>query len=211
MKYILIGDSGHGKVIEDSIRANGHQVIAKLDDKYQSIFREDVYTKGPISAIKKLLNEETKVVISIGYNHIRKKIVERLQLSLECYGTVVHPSAVVSPSCTIANGTVVMPNVVINADSVVGNHVILNTSCIIEHDCIIHDFAHISPSAVLTGGVSVHEGTQIGARSSVNPTLQIGKWAIVGAGSTVINDIPNAVTAVGVPAKIIKERRILGE
>lgn len=211
MKYILIGDSGHSKVIEDCIRANGHQVIAKLDDKYPTIFKEGSYTKGPIAAIETILDQETKVVISIGNNEIRKKIVDRLQLKLECYGTVVHPSAIVSPSCTIANGTVVMPNVVINADSVVGNHVILNTSCIIEHDCIVQDFAHISPSAVLTGGVSVHEGTQIGARSSVNPTLQIGKWTIVGAGSTVINDIPDKVTAVGVPTKIIKERRILGE
>jgi len=211
VKYILIGDSGHGKVIEDCIRANGHQVIAKLDDKYQSIFQEDIYTKGPISAVENILDEETKVVISIGHNQIRKKIVERLQLTSACYGTVVHPSAIVSSSSTIANGTVVMPNVVINADCIVGNHVILNTSCIIEHDCIVHDFAHISPGAVLTGGVSVDEGTQIGARSSVNPSIQIGKWTTIGAGSAVINDIPDYVTAVGVPAKLIKERRIFGE
>ena len=209
MNYILIGDSGHGKVIEDCIRANGHQVIAKLDDKYPSLFKVDSYMKGPIASIENLLDEKSKVVISIGHNAIRRKIIERLQLTEECYGTVIHPSAIISTTSKIGYGTVVMPNVVVNADSVVGNHVILNTSCIVEHDCTVQNFVHISPSAVLTGGVSVQEGTQIGARASVNPTVEIGKWTMIGAGSAVIQNIPDYVTAVGVPAKIIKERRTL--
>lgn len=211
MNYILIGDSGHGKVIEDCIRANGHQVIAKLDDKYPSLFKVGSYMKGPISTIGNLLDVNTKVVISIGHNAIRKKIVERLQLKEELYGTVIHPSAIISPSSKIGYGTVVMPNVVVNADSLVGNHVILNTGCIVEHDCIAGNFVHISPSAVLTGGVIVQEGTQVGARSSINPTIQIGEWSMIGAGSTVIQNIPDHVTAVGVPAKIIKERGTFGD
>ncbi|MEC1177747.1 acetyltransferase [Metasolibacillus meyeri] len=205
MHYILIGDSGHSKVIEDCIRANGHQVIAKLDDRYQSVFKEDVYIKGPMTIIQDLLDEKTKVIISIGHNATRRKIAQRIQLSEECYGTVIHPSAIISPTSTIGYGTVVMPNVVVNADSIVENHVILNTSCIVEHDCAVQSFVHISPSAVITGGVSVQEGTQIGARASVNPTVKIGKWTMIGAGSTVTHHIPDNVTAVGVPAKIIKK------
>ncbi|MCT6923376.1 acetyltransferase [Metasolibacillus sp.] len=211
MNFVLIGDSGHGKVIADCIQAGGHHLIAKLDDKYLSSFQEGPYKKGPISMIKGLLAEDIKVIISIGHNAIRQKIVDRLQLSIEYYGTVIHPSAIISPTAKIGYGTVIMPNVVINADSVIENHVILNTGCVIEHDCTIQNFAHISPGAVLTGGVLVQEGTQIGARSSVNPTMQIGKWSMIGAGSAVINDIPDNVTAVGVPAKIIKERRSLND
>ncbi|WP_342559436.1 acetyltransferase [Metasolibacillus sp. FSL K6-0083] len=211
MRYILIGDSGHSKVIEDCIRANNHQVIAKLDDKYESVFKERACMKGPISAISDLLDEKTKIIIAVGHNAARRKITERLQLAKERYGTVIHPSAIISSSATFGYGTVVMPNVVVNADSIIGNHVILNTGCIVEHDCIVQSFAHISPSAVLTGGVSVQEGTQVGARSSVNPTIQIGKWTMIGAGSAVIDNIPDYVTAVGVPAKIIKERRTLND
>ncbi|WP_042470999.1 acetyltransferase [Bacillus ndiopicus] len=211
MNYILIGDSGHGKVIEDCIMANGHQVTAKLDDKYEELFKEDAYIKGPISAVHKLLNKETKIIISIGHNAIRQKIVERLQVEEKQYGTVIHPSAIISPSAIIGYGTVIMPNVVVNAYSTVENHVILNTGCIVEHDCLVSNFVHISPGAVLTGGVSVWEGTQIGARASINPTLQVGKWSMVGAGSAVIRNIPDSVTAVGVPTKIIKERRIVND
>lgn len=205
MNYILIGDSGHSKVIEDSICASGHQVIAKLDDKYKSIFKDGQYTKGPISAIQDLLDKKTKVIIAIGHNATRQKINERLQLSEEYYGKVLHPSAIISPSVTIGHGTVVMPHVVINADSRVENHVILNTGCIVEHDCIVQSFVHISPSAVLTGGVCVQQGTQIGVRASVNPMVEIGEWTTIGAGSAVIKNIPDHVTAVGVPAKIMKK------
>lgn len=150
-KYILIGDSGHAKVIEDCIVANGNCVVAKLDDKYNTKFQEGPYLKGPISMVEELLSEETKVIISIGHNLIRSQIEERLALSEDWYGIIKHPSAVISPSSSIGVGTVIMPNVVINANSMIGQHVILNTSSIIEHDCNINDFVHISPGAVLTG------------------------------------------------------------
>lgn len=209
--YILIGDSGHAKVIEDCIEATGGKVIAKLDDKYEFLFHEGPYIKGPLSLIKQLLIKDIKVIISIGNNAIRQAIVERIQLENTNYGVVIHPSAIISPSAKIENGTVILPNVVINASVMIGNHVILNTGCIVEHDCIIGEFAHISPSAVLTGGVIIEEGTQIGANSSVNPLVKVGKWSIVGAGSAVIRDIPDNVTAVGVPTKVIKKEGLIND
>lgn len=208
-KYILIGDSGHGKVIEDCIRSNSGQVIAKLDDKYQSSFKEGPYMKGPLSIIKELVNEDVKVIISIGNNLIRKEIVNRLQLDEDKYGIVIHQSAIISPSVTVRNGTVIMPNVVINADSTVGSHVILNTGCIVEHDCIVQDFVHISPSAVLTGGVIIQEGTQVGAKSTINPMVKVGSWCMIGSGSVVIKNIHDNVTAVGVPTTVIKKEGLL--
>ena len=203
--YILVGDSGHGKVIEDCIVANGEKVIAWLDDRYNILFQDGPYIKGPLSIMKKLLKKDIKVIISIGNNVIRQTIVERLQLKDMDYGIVIHPSAIISPSAKIEYGTVIMPNVVVNSSSKIGSHTILNTGCIIEHDCVIGNFVHISPSTVLTGGVIIGEGTQIGANSSVNPLIKIGNWTMVGAGSAVIRNIPNNVTAVGVPTEIIRK------
>lgn len=45
--FILIGDSGHAKVIEDCIVAAHGKVIAKLDDKYTTLFQEGPYLKAP--------------------------------------------------------------------------------------------------------------------------------------------------------------------
>ncbi|MGQ0452916.1 acetyltransferase, partial [Bacillus sp. SS-TM] len=39
---------------------------------------------------------------------------------------------------------------------------------------------------------------------TIIPNLIIGNWSMIGAGATVIHNIPSRCTAVGLPAKIIK-------
>ena len=204
-QYILIGDSGHGKVIADCIVSSGGEIIAKLDDKYIELFEEEAIVKGPLSLLPLLLTESVKVIISIGSNLIRKKIVERLSISNEQYATVIHKSAIISENAQIGYGTVVMPGAIINADAKVGNHCIVNTAAIVEHDNVLEDYVHISPNVTLTGNVHVSEGTQVGAASVVIPSVNVGEWSIIGAGSTVTKDLPSNITAVGAPAKVIKK------
>lgn len=206
MNIILIGDSGHARVIADNIISSGNQVIARLDDKYNELFKEDDCWFGPSSEVHSLIEKENaKVIIAIGANAIRRKIVERLALESSQYATVIHKEAIVSPSATIGFGTVVMPGVIVNAAATIGDHVILNTRLVIEHDCIVEDYAHVSPGSMVTGGVKIREGVHVGAGATVIPTKEIGQWSVVGAGSVVIDDIEEFSTAVGVPARVIKK------
>jgi len=84
---------------------------------------------------------------------------------------------------------------------VLGRHVIVNTGATIDHDCIVGDFAHIGPGVHLAGMVKVGAGAFLGIGSVVLPGLAIGEWSMVGAGAVVIRDVPDRVTAYGVPAK----------
>lgn len=203
-KLILIGDSGHAKVIEHVAKRSGWNVIAKLDDKYLEVTTSsNGQTKGPLRVISELLDEDTYVLISIGANRVRKLIFEKLNLPIEKYGIVIDPSAIVSKDCIIGNGTCIMPNSIVNPASFVGNHVILNTRCVVEHDNVIKDFVHISPGSVLTGNVTVEEGCHIGAGATLIPSINIGSWSIVGAGSTVIRNVENDVTVVGSPSRVL--------
>ena len=114
----LYGASGHGKVIKDIVEANGQNVEAFIDDN------PDI---SELSG-KPVLHEENSLspmIVSIGVNATRKKVVEKLKCTFE---TAVHPSAVVSPSAQIGEGTVVMPGALINVDSVVGKHCIIKQS-----------------------------------------------------------------------------------
>lgn len=56
------------------------------------------------------------------------------------------------------------------------------------------------------GNISIGEGTHVGAGAIVLPNLSIGKWVKIGAGAVVINDLPDEVTVVGNPARIIKQK-----
>lgn len=207
MKIILIGDSGHGKVVTDCVVSNGGQIVAKLDDKYEQLVNENGVWIGPVSKTRSLIEEEqAKVIIAIGSNEIRRKVTERLSLKYSDYATVIHEQAVVSESAEIGVGTVVMPGAVVNADAIIGSHTIINTRSVVEHDCHIDDFSHVSPGANITGGVVIEEGVHIGAGATVIPLKTVGQWSVIGAGSSVIRDIDPFSIAVGVPASVIKKR-----
>ena len=203
-KIILIGDSGHAKVIEDCILSQGSSLIAKLDDRYKEKFYEEHLIKGPIALIEDILTDGVKVVVSIGSNPLRKSIVDRLSIANEKYATIIHSRAIVCSTVKVGNGTVIMPGVVVNADASIGCHTIINSSSVVEHDCVVEDFTHISPGVILTGNVKVGQGSHVGAGSNIIPGVNIGSWATVGAGSTVISNVESNVTVVGVPSRVIK-------
>ncbi len=52
-------------------------------------------------------------------------------------------------------------------------------------------------------GVTVGEGASIGAKSVCIAPLNIGAWALVGSGSTVVKDVPEFALVVGNPARRI--------
>jgi acetyltransferase EpsM len=196
---ILFGASGHGKVIIDILELNGVREIKIWDDAPKGALC------GYYSSLPDIenVNAHTPVIISIGDNTNRKKVVARFPKQTK-YFTAVHPSAVISPRASVGDGTVVMANVSVNPDTSVGKHCIINTNASVDHDCMIGDYVHISPNVGLCGNVVVGEGSHIGAGSVVIPGKKIGKWCVIGAGSVIIDDVPDYSTVVGNPGRIIK-------
>lgn len=196
----LYGASGHAKVIIDIITANDLKLDALYDDN------ENLVDLLGFPIIKPdNITTTTKLIISIGDNKIRRKIVDSITAD---YISLCHPSAIISPNSTIDVGSVVMQGAVIQSDAKVGKHSIINTSCSIDHECNIGNFVHISPNSTLCGNVSIKEGTWIGAGSVILPGVTIGKWCVIGAGSVVSKDIPDYSLASGNRCKILKQINI---
>ena len=57
------------------------------------------------------------------------------------------------------------------------------------------------------GPVVIGDDVWLGAGAMVLDGVQIGKGCIVGAGSVVTKNLPDYAVAVGVPAKILKNRK----
>ena len=200
-KVVIIGASGHGKVIADIILKSGDEVVGFLDDNPEL---EDEFIGFPVLGCVKDAPKykEHKFIIAIGNADIRERIAN--ELDVEWY-IAIHPTAVISNiAVEIQEGTVVMANAVINSAAKIGRHCIINTGAIVEHDNIIEDFVHISVGAKLAGNVMVGKKTWIGIGSQVIQGKRIGTETMVGAGAVVINDILSNSTAVGCPAKDIR-------
>lgn len=196
---IIIGASGHGKVVAD---------IAKKLDIYSDIaFLDDDLTKripgyellGKIEDYQEWRRTHD-FLVAIGNCKIRSEIQSRIENEVNL-ATLVHPNAVIGEKVFLGAGTVVMANAVINSSSVLGNGVIVNTGSTVDHDCIIGNYVHVAPGCHISGTVSVGKGSWIGIGSCIVNNINICEECVIGAGATVITDIGKKGTYVGVPAK----------
>jgi len=196
-KVIIIGASGHGKVIADIVIKSHDLLIGFLDDgiaKGTKVLGYEV-----LGATKDAHQySDCEFVIGIGSNAVRERIANLYQLK---WYTAIHPTAQIALDVQIGNGTVIMANAVINASSKIGNHCIINTSSVIEHDNIIDDYVHISPNTTLCGTVHIGKSTHIGAGTTVRNNISIASDCTIGAGCVVVKNILKKGTYAGVPAK----------
>ncbi|WP_411348131.1 acetyltransferase [Paenibacillus sp. WLX2291] len=205
MRYILYGAGGHAKVILDIIFASGNTVIGFIDDFFEDTQWNGIPYLGNGQSIDTVINQypDTHFLVAIGNNRMRKAIVQRLH-HLVSWGKIIHPSAVIGSDVYIGEGTVVMPNVVINANTKIGKHSIINTAATVDHDNNLGDFVHLSPGVHTAGEVCIGNSTHVGINASIIPGITVGAHSIIGAASCILENIPDYVTAVGCPSRIIK-------
>jgi len=206
---VIIGSGGHAKVVIELIRAEGRYQVKGCTGLGESGFvLGDVPILGTDSVLPAMLaNGAKKAFVAIGDNHLRLRLLAQvLEMGFELINAV-SPNAVVSPSATLGRGIAIMAGAIINASAEIGDGAIINTNAGVDHDCRIGRGAHIGPGSTLAGNVEIGCESFLGARTCVIPGIRIGSRAIVGAGSVVVRDIPDDVTAMGVPARITNVRR----
>lgn len=199
---IILGASGHAKVIADIVKKSGDNLIGFLDDNEEIQNKIIFDNKKVIGKISDCINyKNIEFIIGIGNNKIRKKIAEEYKLN---WYTAIHPNAIIANEVEINEGTVIMAGTVINTGTKIGKHCIVNTCSSLDHDNILEDYVHISPGAHLAGTVTVKEGTWICAGVTVINNITIEKNTIIGAGAVIIRDIDEENnTYIGVPAKLL--------
>lgn len=203
-KVYVIGAGGHAKVVISTLRESDHEVVGAFDDDPRKAGTAimGVPVLGPTEMIERY--GVVGVISALGDNLLRKSLVESLGDRV-IWRTAIHPRAYVHESVRPGEGTVVFAGAVIQPECRIGVHSIVNTGAIIDHDCRIGDYTHVAPGAHIAGGVDLEVGVFVGVGASIIQGLTIGAWSIIGGGAAVISPVPAGVTAVGVPARIIRQ------
>ena len=118
--------------------------------------------------------------------------------------TLVHPTAYVSPLATLGSGTFVGARSVVAAGAILDQHVFVNRGATIGHDTRIGAFSRIQPGSAVGGLSRLGRGVTVGIGATLVERLSIGDNAVIGAGSTVLKDVPENVVVFGSPATIRK-------
>lgn len=197
-RLIIIGASGHGKVVADIAKLKGYKDIVFLDNDLSKRSCLSYPVLGPDQLADELDGE---IFLAVGNAQIRQKLMNRNVNRI--FPTLIHPNAVIADDVIIEEGSVVMAGAVINSGTVIGRGCIINTCSSVDHDCIIKDYVHVSVAAHLCGTVSIGENTWIGAGAIVSNNISICGNCMIGAGTVVVKDITDSGTYIGVPAALL--------
>jgi sugar O-acyltransferase (sialic acid O-acetyltransferase NeuD family) len=148
----------------------------------------------------------TAAVLGIGSPAVKARLVARLTGLGVPLPSVVHPSARIGRRVRLGAGVVVCAGAHLTTDVTVGSYVTLNLGVTVGHDCTLGDYVTAAPGVHVSGEVALGEGVDLGTGATLIQRLTVGEWSVVGAGASVVRDLPPNVTAVGVPARTIRER-----
>ena len=181
-------------------------ILGFFDDGYEKGVRINGY---PTLGTSEDLNEwdsEIAIAMSIGSPVIKKEILDKIHNPKVIYPTLIHPSAWIGDThyVEIGKGCIICAGNLITTNIKIQDFVILNLGCTVGHDTVIKDYAAFMPSVNISGEVIIGEGVYVGTGAKIINQLEIGDYAVVGAGAVVAKTIPSNCTAVGVPAKPIK-------
>jgi len=152
-------------------------------------------------------NSEVQTICAIGDIELKNKLISKVSKYNLKYINAIHPTALITKyNKNIGVGNIFDIGVIISNSDLIGNHNLFNLQCSIGHDCILGDSITIGPGARISGNVTIGSNTYIGTGATVIEKKQIGADATIGAAACVVNDLPAGSTAVGVPAKIIKNK-----
>lgn len=149
---------------------------------------------------------EVEAICAVGAPEVRMRLVQQaLDLGVG-FCSAIHPTATITPRVRIGRGVVVGAGCIFTNNIVVGDHAHINLDCTVGHDVVIKSLVTISPGVHISGNVTIETGSYVGTGANVIEKTAIGHWSVVGAGTTVVKDVPPNTTVVGVPGKVIKER-----
>lgn len=204
---LIIGAGGHGKVAADVAEVMGCYekiIFADDDETIGSCMGYPVFVTNSLDPDDFLQHD---VFVAVG-NSITRERIQQVLKGRGCFiPTLVHPSAVIARSASVARGTVVMAGAVVGPDARIGEGCILNTASSVDHDCKVGDYCHVSVGAHLAGTVAVGEHTWIGVGACINNNLTICGHCMIGSGACVVKDITDPGTYIGVPARLLREEK----
>lgn len=205
MKLALIGFGDLGHYIEDMV-TEFHDV----EEGQTAYFDDNLVREGAAGAFpfKDHAGEEFKdhhFYVSLGYKHLRTKneIIARLVSLGRTLPHFVHPSAWVHPSVRIGSGSFVYPGCSIDRNTTIGRGTWITNADVIAHDCTIGDCCWFGATVSISGKVTVADQTFIGSGTVVANDVRVGANVIIGMGTAVTKNIPDSVSVIGNPFRIL--------
>ena len=144
-KLLILGAGGLGQMVGEVARAAGNwDGVAFLDDAVRGA---DV--AGKCMDYTSLTGEYPEAVAAFGDNRLRLAWTRRLLDAGYRVPSVVHPTAIVSPSAVLGPGCLVLHGAIINTNTALGAACLVNSGALVDHDNVLEDGVHVNLHATI--------------------------------------------------------------
>jgi sugar O-acyltransferase (sialic acid O-acetyltransferase NeuD family) len=195
MGIVIVGAGGFGKevfhYILDACAARGEP--AKIRGFAGHLApAPDMHTLAPYLGHedKFAIEPDDVAVIAVGDPGGRRSLAERLTERGLRFCTIVHPTAYIAATASVAEGCIIAPFAFIGPSSVIGSHTAINTYASVGHDAAVGAYCTFSPYAVVNGRVELGEMVFLGTGATVTPRVRVGRCSRIAAGTVVSQDVP---------------------
>lgn len=183
----IIGAGGHGRAVAEAALGNDWQYIKFIDDSYHDGQKVDGWPViGATTQLATLITPTDSVIVAIGNQQARSKLVQQLKKMRANLASIVHPRAYVSPSASLGAGVAVMAGAIVGTHAQVGLGCIINANATVDHDAILHDFAHLGVGTQLAGGVIVGAMSWLQAGCAAGYHVVVAEGLIIPPGTTLL-------------------------
>lgn len=209
IKLAIIGSGDLGQLIAHHARLTGKfQVVGFFDDFAQTgTMRGDIPVIADSSEVLHCYHDGQfdQLLIAVGYKHFdsRESFYKKFKTEIP-FGTVIHPSAIVDPSCKIGAGSVVLSGCILDQNVRIGDNVLLNTGVMVAHDSEVGNHSFLAPRCNIAGFVHIGQKNFIGIGANVIDNVRTITGVQIGGGALVHKSLDEEGLYVGVPARKIK-------
>ena len=208
MKHlIMIGAGGFVNTLLDSLSTSEVELCGFVDDVKSGEYMGLPIFGAKIEDVPHYKNFVYFISIGRSVPAKRRWFAEIERLGLEAYN-IIDKQAFISPTARIGSGNFIGKFAIVNRGAVIGDNNIINQRAMVSPNVRIGSHCNITTNATINGEVIIGDGVYFGSGAVCNGQLEIGDNTVVGSGGVVVCSLEPNVTAVGVPAKIIKRNGV---
>lgn len=187
---LIIGAGGHGRCCADIARAmNQFDKISFLDDASVDTVVNNLSVIGKVDELSSFYGKYKNVVVAIGNNSVRKKLMKQCEDIGYKLVNLIHPLSSISSYATLGKGIVVFPYTTIEANAVINDGCILCSSSVINHDSHLESYCLVYSNTTIRPNTYIGTETRIGNNCCISTNVTIKSCSNIADGMIIRENI----------------------
>lgn len=211
MKSVIIGAGTYGEVFLAYLQEAGVEIIGFIDDAPKSDIVRGIPILGGTNSLP-LLREKygvDSIYCPLGDNKLRVKFLSYAKELGYQIPNFIHPSVIVSPNVIIGEGVYILLGTTIMPFTVIHDYSMVSMGVHIAHHSVLEEGVFLSTGCNFGASIIARKYSYCGISSTIMTGIhELGEDCLIGAGAVVIRDVESYAIVAGVPAKVIKYKKL---